>query len=339
MTRIVGLGILLVAVGALLMAGCGDDSGGDSGADGPSGSGASSGTEELTVGFVSAANYTGNMPVLIGIEQGIFEKQGLKVETVEFNGGSDAVKALVGGSVDVVDGTGFDVVGAQAKGLDVKAFYAITQESDFALFANKKLGVRSFADLEGESVAISAFGSYTDFLTRQTVAAADLPADSITPVPRGTTAGIVGAVTRGAVAGAWGPAAWEGLFEGKANVVGPATDLGIPSQYSTLMARGDFLESNAQALRKLTSGVAEAIRWHQANRDEAIALAMKRMSFPEPVAAQSYDLAEPIYTPEGDIDVAGLEAMAAAVPELELGPSAPSVDEMHTAEHLPGRVR
>ena len=275
------------------------------------------------------------MPVLIAIDQGFFKKRGLDVSTVGFNGGSDAVKALIGGSIDVQAGVGFDVVGAQAKGLKVKGFFGIAQDSDFAFFANPESGVSTFADLDGKTVAISTFGSYTDYLTKQIAAQNNLSDDAIKEAPLGTTPAIVGAVVSNKVAGTWEPAFLEGLFKGKAKNIGSPKDLGIPSQYSTLLAKDDYLSGHGDVIKRFNDAIAEAIQWHATHEKEAIALAVKQLQVPEPVAAAGYAAAKPIYTPSGEMSAAGFESMAKAVPALKLGPTAPATDGLYTTEYLP----
>jgi NitT/TauT family transport system substrate-binding protein len=333
--RVLAGAIAALAVLILTLTACGSsDDGSTSAATGTQGGGGNA-PASLKVGFDSPQAYTNNMPVLIAIDQGFFKKRGLDVTTVGFNGGSDAVKALIGGSIDVQAGVGFDVVGAQAKGLKVKGFFGIAQDSDFGFFANPDSGVSSFADLDGKSAAISAFGSYTDYLTKQIAAQNDLSEDAIKEVPLGTTPAIVGAVTSNKVAGTWEPAFLEGLFKGKAQNIGSPKDLGVPSQYSTLLAKEDYLADNGDAIRRFNEAIAEAIEWHATHQKEAIALAVKQLEVPEPVAAAGYDAAKAVYTPSGEMNPAGFESMAQAVPALKLGPKAPATDDLYTTEYLP----
>lgn len=321
--------VALVAAGSVVFAGCGSSDDGD-GSTGQTSSGSE--VKDLTVGFDNPLAYTNNIAVLIAQDQGFFKKHGLNVKTVAFNGGSDATKALAGGSIQVQAGVGFDAVGAQANSIDAKVFYGVAQDSDFAFFANPETGVTSFKDLDDKKVAISTFGSYTDFLTKQIAATQDV---SITEVPLGPNPTIIASVVKGDTAGTWDPVAYEGLFKGAAKNIGTVADLGIPSQYSSLLAMNDYIESDADTLRSFGDAIQEAIAWHQSHRDEAIALAVKDMKLPQPVAEASYDVAKPILTPDGEINAAGMEAMAEAVPELKLGPEAPAAQDTYTDAVLP----
>jgi NitT/TauT family transport system substrate-binding protein len=319
----------LAAVSAVAVAGCGSSD------QEATETGTAAATKSITVGFDNPLAYTNNIAVLIAQKQGFFKDEGITVKTVAFNGGSDATKALVGGSIQVQAGVGFDAIGAQAKSIDAKAFFGVAQDSDFAFFANPDTGATSFKALAGKKVAISTFGSYTDFLTKQIVSTQGLASDAITEVPLGPNPTIVASVAKGETAGTWAPSPYGGLYKGKAQSIGTASELGFPSQYSSLIAMGDYIDSQADTLKRFNDAIQKAIEWHRTHRDQAIALAVAQMKMPQEIAETSYDAAAPILTASGEINQAGMEAMAKAVPELKLGPSAPAVTDTYTDALLP----
>ena len=53
----------------------------------------------LTIGLaVPGATY---LPLYVGVDEGTFLRQGIQADVVEFRGGSDLIKAVVSGSVDI----------------------------------------------------------------------------------------------------------------------------------------------------------------------------------------------------------------------------------------------
>lgn len=282
-------------------------------------------TTTIKVGFDSPQAYTNNMPTLIAIQQGYFKKQGLNVTTVGFTAGSDALKGLISGSIQVQAGVGFDVVAGQAKGLKNQAFYGEAKQSDFGLFVLNSSSIKTFSDLDGKSTAISGFGSYTDYLSKALASKEKI--SNFKEVPLHQTPAIVGAVLNGSVDSAWEPMALAPLFKGKARAL-PFSDLGLASQYSTLSATSSFLKGNASSMKKFVTAIDQAITWHKANRSAAIALAVSKLGVPQQSAEQGYEAALKIYATGGAIDESGMTAMATAVPALKLGPKAPSVSDM-----------
>src|ERR1044071_4454628 len=72
----------------------------------------------LAVGGKTLVAY---LPLTIAERRGYFTKEGLKVEIFDFQGGSKALEALVGGSADVVCGAYEHTLYMAAKGLSIKA--------------------------------------------------------------------------------------------------------------------------------------------------------------------------------------------------------------------------
>jgi NitT/TauT family transport system substrate-binding protein len=292
---------------------------------------------ELAVGFDNPLAYANNMPVLIAIDQGFFEEQQLTVTTVGFSGGSDATRALVSGAINLQAGVGFDSVAANTNDLDVKIVYTIARDTDFVLYGSTAAGITEPSDLDGGSLAISAFGSFSDYLARSTAPAIGLDADSIEITALGTNPALFAAIDSGTVGGTWNPASLASVITGS-TILATTTSLEIPTQYSSVIAAGDWLADNGDVVRRFNVALEKAIAWHQdpANRDAAIELAVTVMELPEDSAAAGYDGAFEIYTEDGMPSVEGLEAMASAVPDLGLGDDVPDVDSLYTNDYLPG---
>ena len=93
--------------------------------------------------------------------QGHFEAQGLSAELVYTRGGSAAMQALVGGSVDYA-GTSFDVaLQAAANGAKIRRVASTGRLPLFALAVapEKTSSITRVADLEGATVGISGLGN------------------------------------------------------------------------------------------------------------------------------------------------------------------------------------
>ena len=61
------------------------------------------------------------LPVTLAERRGYFKDYGLDISLVDFEGGSQSLDALLGGSVDVVTGAYEHVLHTQAKGQDIRA--------------------------------------------------------------------------------------------------------------------------------------------------------------------------------------------------------------------------
>jgi NitT/TauT family transport system substrate-binding protein len=100
-------------------------------------------------------------------ERGLFEKEGLSVELVQFNAAPDALSTLVAGQVDL-GATGMtEVITAQEAGTPIKGFWTLTRAMPYEIW-----GKSDYADLKaakGARFAISKYGAISDFFTRYAV--------------------------------------------------------------------------------------------------------------------------------------------------------------------------
>jgi NitT/TauT family transport system substrate-binding protein len=145
-------------IGVFCLAGCADRAR----------DGATNGAELSTVRIglpVAASTF---LPLYLAHEEGRFEDEGLDVELVVFRGGSDLVRAVVAGSVDIgVTSLAGVTVGISA-GQRLKAFWAGYNLPAFDWYAVSSIS--SLADVKGKRFGITRYGSSTDFLTRYILA-------------------------------------------------------------------------------------------------------------------------------------------------------------------------
>ena len=89
----------------------------------------------LAVGGASCLCY---LPTMLAKALGEYEKAGVNVEVVEFKGGSEALKAVMGGSADVVSGYFDHCVNLAAKGQHLQSFVVYDRFPGFALVVSPK---------------------------------------------------------------------------------------------------------------------------------------------------------------------------------------------------------
>jgi ABC-type nitrate/sulfonate/bicarbonate transport system substrate-binding protein len=113
----------------------------------------------LNVGWTSGSNWTA-LPFRVAAERGFFEKEGLKVRYITFQGTNLMLTALLSGELDYVNILPF-IAGAAARGLPVKIVAAVTKSSGYAIVSRPEID--SFKALKGKRIAINSFGSSADF--------------------------------------------------------------------------------------------------------------------------------------------------------------------------------
>jgi NitT/TauT family transport system substrate-binding protein len=108
------------------------------------------------------------LPTVLAKQLGEYEKAGLAIELVDLKGGSDALKAVLGGSADVVSGYFDHCVNLAAKKQELVSFVVYDRYPGLVLVVSPShtAEIKSIKDLAGKKVGVSAPGSSTDFFLK-----------------------------------------------------------------------------------------------------------------------------------------------------------------------------
>jgi NitT/TauT family transport system substrate-binding protein len=108
------------------------------------------------------------LPTVLARQLGEYDKAGLSVELVDLKGGSDALKAVLGGSADVVSGYFDHCVNLAAKKQELVSFVVYDRYPGLVLVVSPSHTneIKSIKDLAGKKVGVSAPGSSTDFFLK-----------------------------------------------------------------------------------------------------------------------------------------------------------------------------
>jgi NitT/TauT family transport system substrate-binding protein len=117
--------------------------------------------------LVRAGKITADMsvlPVVLGQERGHYQRAGLSLRFVDFGSGTDAIRAVVSGDIDVFLTTMFSTLSLlKARGpVDVWATFQLSDHPIFLFVVKADSRIRGVADLRGRKVGITRFGSGSD---------------------------------------------------------------------------------------------------------------------------------------------------------------------------------
>ncbi len=150
---------------------------------------------------VGGKNLLYYLPLTVAESLGYFKAEGLDAQIVDFAGGSQALRAVVGGSADVVSGAFEHTVNMQSKGQRMKAFVLQGRAPQIVLAVNKKTmaGFKSVADLKGRKIGVTAPGSSTNIMANFVLAKAGLKPADVSFVGVGATNAAIAAVRQGQI--------------------------------------------------------------------------------------------------------------------------------------------
>lgn len=152
----------------------------------------------LAIGGASCLCY---LPTMLAKQLGEYEKAGVNVEMVEFKGGSEALKAVMGGSADVVSGYFDHCVNLAAKGQHLQSFVVYDRYPGFALVVSPKHSaeIKSIKDLANKKIGVSAPGSSTDFFLKYILKKNGVDPNSVGVIGVGLGASAIAAMEQGQV--------------------------------------------------------------------------------------------------------------------------------------------
>jgi NitT/TauT family transport system substrate-binding protein len=119
------------------------------------------------------------LPLTITEQRGYFTDYRLTVTTSDFEGGGQSLDALLAGSVDVVAGAYEHTLRSQAMGQDIRAVIELGRFPGIVLAVGRDRPFKSYADLKGLKVGVTAPDSSSHFFVLYLMAKAGLaPADA-----------------------------------------------------------------------------------------------------------------------------------------------------------------
>ena len=150
----------------------------------------------LGVGGKSSLYY---LPLTLAERLGYFKEQGLNVTITDFGGGSKSLQSLIGGSADVVTGAYEHTIRMQSKGQNIAAVIELGRFPGMVLAVKKSKAaqVKSFGDLKGMKIGVTAPGSSTNFFVNALIARDGVKPDEVSIVGVGTGLSAVAAIQKG----------------------------------------------------------------------------------------------------------------------------------------------
>jgi NitT/TauT family transport system substrate-binding protein len=153
---------------------------------------------DLTLG-VGGKGLLYYLPLTLTERLGYFKEEGLNVTITDFGGGSKALQSLIGGSADVVTGAYEHTIRMQAKGQDIVAVLELGRFPGIVLGVrkDKAASVKSFKDLKGMKVGVTAPGSSTNFFVNALIGREGLKPEDIAVIGVGAGMSAVAAMKKG----------------------------------------------------------------------------------------------------------------------------------------------
>ena len=212
------------------------------------------------------------LPLTIAETRGFFREEGLQVETNDFGGGSRALQALLGGSVDLVTGAYEHTIRMQTKGQDVRAVLELGRFPGIVLAVRKDRAaqIKGPADLKGAKIGVTAPGSSTNFFVNFLMARAGANPKDAAFVGVGTGLSAIAAMKRGEIDAISNLDPVISKLETDGDIVvmadtrteaGTKAIFGGANPAAVVYMRNDFIERHPNTTQAIVNAFHKALRW------------------------------------------------------------------------------
>jgi len=253
----------------------------------------------LNIGWTGCTSWSA-LPDRTAGERGFFEKEGLRVRYIQFQGTNLMLSALLANELDYVTILPF-ISGAAARGLPVKIVAATAKASGYAIISKPE--INSIKALKGKNIAINSFGSSADFAIYTALSRngldpnKDVTLHAVTGSPDARFAALIGGSIDATVV--------NSPFEYRAELKGFKTLMSVRemAEFVRIPLTGVSttqrkIEKEPDEIVRLLRGLRAAILFLQNQREIGVGLLEKLLKIDRPAAERFYSLYRDQYNPD-----------------------------------------
>lgn len=242
---------------------------------------------EITIGLpVTTSTF---LPLYMAAEEGYFEEEGLDVEVVAFRGGTDLVRGMIAGAVDVGVTSLAGVNVGIAADQPLKAFYGGFNMAIFDWYATPD--INSMEEAEGKRFGVTRIGSSTDFLTRYALELAGLdPETDVQIVQGGGSPERLAAMEAGQLdVNIF--ATPENFMAADAgfNLILRQRDIAPDYPFHVFFATEDYIANESDTIHAILRGFVKGVRAAKADKERAVEVLVSRVGMEPEYSARAYD--------------------------------------------------
>ena len=278
-------------------------------------------------------------PVDVGIEQGLFAKQGLEVEISILSGGAKLQQALLSGSIDI--GLG----GSQAMALSVKGAPTIAVASlagppaGFSILVLPDSPIKSVADLRGKSIGFASNGSILDWLQQRLSIQQGWGQHGMKGVAAGGSQASEAALRSRQLDAIISTTETGFSLEARheARILTSMEPFAPNLITQVIFARTPYLSEHPDRVERFLKGWFASVAYITANKEKSSAISARALNMDTAVVERAYDVELPYLSKDGTFDPKGIDVLRDSFVELGILDKPASDDQILTTRFVPVR--
>ena len=290
------------------------------------------------IGTAVLGDYAMAGPVIVALDRGYFQANGLDAQFVPFRGGPDLLKAVIGGEALVGITGGTDIFVFREAGAPIRMVATETEGNHFTL--NVSADVHSVADLRGKVIGVTKIGATTWVFARILARQNGWdPERDIKIVALGGLDAQVAALARHEIqAFVWGDGGAVLEAQGKSRVL-KRLDSVTPRWVSQIVyASEETIRRRPDDIRKGLRAIFQALAFMRKHPEEAAAIAARTLKWDPRAVLAAHRLSSPLFPTDGRIDVEALRAMQETLLEQGVLTTRLPLADHYTTAFTPIRV-
>ncbi len=243
---------------------------------------------KLVVGMPTTPPNVVHMPVIVGIDLGLYKKYGVDVSTVALDGGVKVYRAMLSGNIDVAMAPAALTAVGISKGSKVKAILGTLDKFEASMVVRDN--VKTMADLKGKRIGIQQPGGFADILSKNVLRAAHINPKDVNFVSIATED--VPALVADQVDTAILHVEQEMLAKEKVpslHAIARLWQLQPKTMYNFFDVTEKTSAEKSKALEGFVKGTIEATRILYSDKAKVMPILVKRTGYPEKIVSETYD--------------------------------------------------
>ena len=243
---------------------------------------------KLNVGYVGITS--DNAAAFVARDSGIYARNGLDAQLIYFNSGTTAVTALITGETPISQTAGPGVINATMNGSDTVMIAGGNVTLDYWMLSRPE--IKTPEQLKGGAVAISRFGSASDFIVRYALQRLGLtPVKDVAILQVGSlTERLAAMETKRVQATVLAPPAMYQAQTRGFNMLVDIAALGLPYQATGVATTRKFIRERTDVVRRYIKAHIEAVHRFKTDRETSMRVLAKSLALSDKLLLErTYD--------------------------------------------------
>jgi NitT/TauT family transport system substrate-binding protein len=279
-------------------------------------------------------------PLDIGMQAGIFAKQGLDIEASASAGDAKLQQLLTSASVDIGIGSGPGMAFA-AKGAPQKAVAEMYgAPRNMAVMVGYDSPIKTVADLKGKKLGCTTVGSLTAWIGQRINEKEGWDGNGIQIVPIGGMPPARAAIKTHQIDGYIGALETGYMLEEAKEwrVITSATPFVDHFITHVIFATDDLIAKHPDQVRAFLQGWFDTIAYMKTHKDKAVEISAKVINVSPAVAARAYDEQMPGFSTDGTFDPKAVATLKQSFMQMGLLKQVPADNVLFTTQFVPVKV-